>query len=174
MLGGFTAGRSEETSANRGFLPSENDHGILGEVFTDPNAAINSRGRPFTERGYTTKLAGTYQYSPKVRFGLAARYQDGQHFARLVIVPGLNQGTEAIRAFVNGKTRFTYTLTVDVRAQKDFLVPGGRKLTAVLDIYNILNTRMEIEEFAATGPLSRKTSAVQPPRSIHVGFKMAF
>jgi hypothetical protein len=170
---GVTAGRSEMTSANRGFLASENDHGLIGEVFANPNAWTNARGRPFTERGYTIKLASTYRYSDKVRYAVAARYQDGQHFARLLIVPGLNQGVEAIRAFVNGKTRFTYTLTVDGRMQKDFTV-DGRRLTAVIDIYNILNTRTEIEEFAVTGPLSREISAVQPPRSVRLGLRLAF
>ncbi|HVH25449.1 MAG TPA: hypothetical protein VM818_01775 [Vicinamibacterales bacterium] len=173
LMAGATAGRSEETSANRGFLASENDHGLIGEVFTDPNAATNARGRPFTERGYTIKTAGTYRFTDKVRLGVAARYQDGQHFARLVIVPDLNQGPEAIRAFVNGKTRFTYTLTLDARLQKAFDV-RGRRLTAVFDVFNALNTGKEIEEFAVTGPLSRTVSAVQPPRSIHVGFKFAF
>ena len=174
LIAGFTAGRSEETSANRGFQVNENDHGLVGEVFTDPNAAVNARGRPFTERGYTFKMAGTYRLSNSARFGLSARYQDGQHFARLVIVPGLNQGVEAIRAFVNGKTRFTYTLTVDARLQKDFAIPGGSRLTGVIDAYNVLNTRTEIEEFSVTGPLSRTISAVQPPRSIHLGVRLTF
>lgn len=173
LLAGATAGRSEETSANRGFLANENDHGIIGEVFTNPNAATNARGRPFTERGYTIKTAGTYRFTEKVRLGVTARYQDGQHFARLVIVPDLNQGPEAIRAFVNGKTRFTYTLTVDARLQKAFDL-RGRRLTLVVDTYNLLNTGTEIEEFAVTGPLSRTISAVQPPRSIHLGLRMEF
>ena len=174
LFGGLTAGRSEETSANRGFLASENDHGLIGEVFTNPNAETNARGRPFTERGYTIKTAGTYRFTDKVRLGVAARYQDGQHFARLLVVNGLNQGTEAIRAFVNGKTRFTYTLTVDARLQKTFTLPRGRGATLVADVYNLLNTRTEIEEFAVTGPLSRTISAVQPPRSVHLGVKYTF
>ncbi|HEY3044478.1 MAG TPA: hypothetical protein VGJ39_10655 [Vicinamibacterales bacterium] len=171
LIAGGTAGRSEATSPNRGFLVTENDQGLVGDVFTDPNAATNARGRPFTERGYTIKTAGIYHFPHEVRLGVAARYQDGQHFARLVIVPGLNQGVEAIRASVNGKTRFTYTLTVDARLQKDFTL-RGRRFTGVIDAYNLLNTRTEIEEFSVTGPLSRSISAVQPPRSLHIGFKL--
>jgi hypothetical protein len=142
-------------------------------VFTDPNAATNARGRPFTERGYTIKTAGVYRFSDTVRLGISARYQDGQHFARLVIVPELNQGVEAIRAFVNGKTRFTYTMTIDARLQKAFTV-GGHRVTGVLDVYNAFNTRTEIEESPVTGPLSRSITAVQPPRSVHLGIKLAF
>jgi hypothetical protein len=173
VIAGATAGRSEVTSANRGFRASENDHGLIGEVFTNPNAATNARGRPFTERGYTIKTAGVYRFSDSLRLGISARYQDGQHFARLVIVPALNQGGEAIRAFVNGKTRFTYTMTIDARLQKAFTV-GDQRLTAVLDVYNAFNTRTEIEESPVTGPQSRSISAVQPPRSIHLGIKLGF
>jgi hypothetical protein len=174
LIAGGTAGRSEGTSANRGFQATENDHGLVGEVLTDPNAAINARGRPFTERGYTIKTAGIYHFPRDVRLGVAARYQDGQHFARLIIVPGLNQGVEAIRTSVNGKTRFTYTVTVDARLQKDFTLGGRRRFTGVIDAYNLLNTGTEIEEFSVTGPLSRVTSAVQPPRSLHIGVKLPF
>ena len=62
-------------------------------------------------------------------------------------MPDLNQGAEAIRAFVNGKTRFTYTMTVDARLQKEFRIRGAR-LAGVLDGYNVFNTGTEIEEFA--------------------------
>jgi hypothetical protein len=44
----------------------------------------------------------------------------------------------------------------------------------VIDAYNLLNTRTEIEEFSVTGPLSRTISAVQPPRSLHIGLKLPF
>ena len=39
MLIGATAHRSSGTGGNRGFRPDENDQGVLGEVFSDPNAA---------------------------------------------------------------------------------------------------------------------------------------
>src|SRR5437773_2618214 len=85
--GRATAGRSEALSANVGFSPLENDHGVLGEVFLDPNARTFAQGRVFTERGYTIKTAGVFRLPWDLKLGYAARYQDGQHFARLVIVP---------------------------------------------------------------------------------------
>ena len=103
----------------------------------------------------------------------SARYQDGQHFARLVIMPGLNQGAEAVRAFRNGRTRFTYSMTVDARLQKAFRA-RGRRVTGILDAYNIFNQALEIEEFSVTGAMSRLTSAVQPPRVIQLGLRLAF
>ena len=90
-----------------------------------------------------------------------------------MIVPNLNQGPEAIRAFRNGRTRFTYTLTIDLRLQKQFTI-GGCRLTGLVDAFNLLNKAKEVEEFPVTGPLSRLTAAVQPPRAIHVGARFAF
>ena len=173
MLLGITTGRSEALSANRGFGPLENDTALLGEVFINPNAATFAKGRVFTERGYTIKLASTFQMGHDVDVGLIARYQDGQHFARLVIMEGLNQGAEAVRAFPNGKTRFTFSGTLDARLQKAFRA-GGRRVTVVADAYNLLNLAYEVEEFSVTGATSRLTSAVQPPRVVQVGLKLSF
>jgi hypothetical protein len=173
LMAGATAGRSEAISANIGFTPLENDAGVLGDVFIDPNSRTFAQGRVFSERGYTIKTAGVFTLPWDLKLGFAARYSDGQHFARLVIVQGLNQGAEAVRAFRNGATRFTFTGTLDGRLQKAFVV-SGHQLAVLLDAYNVLNLAYEIEEFDVTGPTSRLTSAIQPPRTLHVGFRFTF
>jgi len=173
FLMGITAGRSEALSANRGFGPLENDGAVLGEVYTNPNARDHAQGRVFTERGYTIKLAATYRFAHELDGGVTARYQDGQHFARLVIMEGLNQGPEAVRAFRNGRTRFTFSMTMDARLQKRFKV-GRHTITAVLDGYNFLNQALEVEEFSVSGATSRLKAAVQPPRVFQVGLRIPF
>jgi len=173
FIAGVTAGRSEGLSANRGFGAIENDAAVLGEVYINPNARGHAQGRVFTERGYTIKTAMSYQFPHDTTFGLIGRYQDGQHFARLVLLPGLNQGIEAVRAFRNGRTRFTFSMTVDARLQKSFGV-GSHRLTAILDAYNLFNQALEVEEFSVTGATSRLTSAVQPPRVIQLGIRIPF
>ncbi|MEP7306884.1 MAG: TonB-dependent receptor [Acidobacteriota bacterium] len=173
LMAGATAGRSEAISANIGFTPLENDAGVLGDVFIDPNSRTFAQGRVFSERGYTIKTAGVFTLPWDVKLGYAARYSDGQHFARLVVVQGLNQGPEAVRAFRNGATRFTFTGTLDGRLQKAFAV-SGHQLAVFLDAYNVLNLAYEIEEFDVTGPTSRLTSAIQPPRTVHLGVRLTF
>ena len=168
-----TASRSEAIAGNRGFLSSENDEGVLGDAFIDPNSRTFAQGRTFTERGYTLLSAGTFHFDHDVRLGVTARYQDGQHFARLVVDPTLTQGPEAIRAFRNGKTRFTYTMTVDARLQKGFVV-NGFAFAAILDAYNLFNQHTEIEESQFDDRLSRTTTAIQPPRAIHAGIRLTF
>jgi hypothetical protein len=168
-----TAGRSNGFAANRGFRAIENDQGSVGELFANPNALTHAHGRLFTERGYTTKMSGTYAFGHDIRLGMIARYQDGQMFSRMVIFPSLNQGPEAIDAFANGLTRFTYLLTVDARLQKRVTV-GNRRVDLVADVFNLLNTANEVEENSVAGPDFRRTTAVQPPRTVHLGVRLTF
>ena len=173
LLVGGTAGRSGGWASNRGFHYNENDIAVLGEVFADPNANTFAKARVFTERGYTLHASGAYHFGRDIRLGVAARYQDGQHFARMVVAPDLNQGAELVRAFGNGETRFTFTGTVDARLQKGFVRPGFR-VDAILDAFNLLNLVYEVEEVTVSGPTSRQTSAIQPPRAIHLGVRVSF
>ena len=173
LLVGATAGRSGGWASNRGFRYNENDIAVLGEVFADPNANTFAKARVFTERGYTLHASGVYQFARDIRLGVAARYQDGQHFARMVVAPDLNQGADLVRAFGNGETRFTFTGTVDARLQKGFVRPGYR-IDALLDVFNLFNLAYEVEEVTVSGPTSRQTSAIQPPRSLHVGVRVSF
>jgi hypothetical protein len=170
---GLTAGRYEGIAANRGFGPLENDNGLVGEAYVNPNALAHAQGRTFTERGYTIKTAATYSFGHDISLGLIGRYQDGQHFARLVIDPNLNQGPEAVRAFRNGRTRFTFEMTVDARLRKGFTM-GGHRADVVLEAYNLFNQYLEVEEITVSGPTSRAKSASQPPRAVYVGIRIPF
>src|SRR5262245_27571699 len=173
LLLGATAGRSEGIAANRGFGPLENDTSVFGEAYVNPNALDHAQGRVFTERGYTLKLGATHQFDRDLMVGINARYQDGQHFARMVILRGLNQGAEAVRAFRNGRTRFSFTSTLDVRLQKGFMIRGQR-IIGILEAYNLLNEYFEYEEDTVSGPTSRQRTAVQPPFAMHIGVRIPF
>ena len=170
---GATAHKSEGIGGNRGYLINENDQGVIGEVFSDANAQTNSRGRVFFERGYVVKWSAMYQLPYGIRGGSVARYQDGQHFSRVVIAHGLNQGIEFVPALPRGLTRFTYTFTLDTRLEKQLPV-GSRRAWLILDVFNLLNTNNEIEEDEVTGPNFRQPTAVQPPRTVRLGVRITF
>jgi len=173
LVFGATAGIAEGEASSRGFGPIENDHALIGERFTTPNAEVYARGRLFQDRAYTIKLAGVYRLADDLRLGVVARYQDGQPFARVVVVPGLGQGADFVRAFSNGESRFTFTATLDARLQKRFAALGGR-LDAIADVYNLLNSSFDVEERAAAAPDDRTFTAVQPPRAFHLGLRVTF
>jgi hypothetical protein len=168
-----TASRATGPAANRGYMAVENDQTLTGEVLVDPNASTYARGRLFNDRAYTIKVISTVRVGGGVRLGAIARYQDGQPFSRLVIVNGLNQGTEAIRAFSNGLSRFTYRATVDARLQKAIAIGNGH-LDLIADAYNLFKLSTEVEEYVVTGPRYREITAIQPPRSFHLGARITF
>jgi hypothetical protein len=192
LFAGATASRTEVRGANRGFRVTENDQGVLGELFDDPNAGTYSLGRGFFDRAFTIKVATVWRAPHGFRVGLVARYQDGQPFGRLVVVPDLAQGPEAIPATSRGQSfgraattdpegrpltadghRFTYTLTVDVRVEKGFSL-GSRRLALVAEVFNLLDTRNEVEENPVWGASFRDPTAVQPPRVVRVGARFDF
>ena len=170
---GATAHKSEGSGGNRGFRPDENDQGVLGEVFSEPNAGTFAAGRLFFERGYVVKWSAIYDLPYGLRGGTAARYQDGQHFTRVVIAPDVQQGVDFVPTLPRGKTRFTYVFTLDTRLEKQIWTRGSRA-SLILEVFNLLNTNNEVEEDEVTGPAFRASTAVQPPRSVRLGFRFTF
>jgi hypothetical protein len=189
---GATASRTEIRGGNRNFRVTENDQGMLGELLSDPNAYTYSLGRGFFDRAYTIKLAAAWRGPGDLRLGVVARYQDGQPFGRLVVVPDLAQGPEAIPATPRGQVfgrasttdpegrpltadgnRFTYTLTVDARVEKGISL-GAARLALVAEVFNLLNQRNEVEEDPVWGPSFRASTALQPPRALRLGARLDF
>jgi hypothetical protein len=168
-----TAYAAEGAASNRGFLDSENDQGVIGDASLDPNSATNARGRLFGDRAFTGKASTVYRFPWDVTVGAIARYQDGQPFARLVIVPDLGQGPDIVRATVNAGPRFTFTGTLDLRVRKSFTT-AGRHVSVFADVYNLLNLAEEVEERAVTGAGFRTPTAFQPPRAARIGARVAF
>jgi hypothetical protein len=170
---GASAYQTGAAGGNRGFRADENDQGVTGELFEHPNAASYARGRLFFDRAYVLKWATGYHAPGAIDVAVMARYQDGQPFSRLVVVPDLAQGPEAVPAYANGLTRFTFTATVDARLEKRFTL--GRHPAALrVELYNLTNLGLEVEEHPVTGPDFRRTTAVQPPRTVRLGFRVEF
>lgn len=173
LFGGATANASVGPASSVGFGPLENDQDLIGDLFVDPNANTFARGRLFTDRAFTVKLSGVLRLPSDIHLGVIARYQDGQPFSRIVVVPGLNQGAEAIRAFPDGESRFTFTETIDARLQKGFSV-GNDRLDLVVDVFNLLNMSNEVEEQTVFNSTFRAATAIQPPRTFHAGVRIVF
>lgn len=173
LLMGATAYRSEGRSGWRGLRSGENDQGVIGELYDDPNAGSYARGRLFFDRNYVVKIAAAYRAPFDLRVGAALRYQDGQPFARFVVVPELHQGPDIVQAVPEGRHRFAYTMTLDARVEKGFGIPGGR-LAALAEIFNALDSRQGVEESVVTAPVFRDRLPlyVQPPRVFRFGVRL--
>ena len=96
-------------------------------------------------------MSAVYRLPWDIRAGAIARYQDGQNFSRVLVFPTLAQGTEAVRAFAAGDSRFRFIAALDTRFSKGFTV-GGRRIEAILDGYNLTGQHYDVEERAAQAP----------------------
>ncbi|MEZ5284623.1 MAG: TonB-dependent receptor [Vicinamibacterales bacterium] len=171
---GGSAYRAEGIGASRGYRPDENDQGLLGEVFTTPNAATNARGRLFSDRAFVMKVLGAYTGPGPFRAAAVARYQDGQPFSRLVLAEGVGQGLDVVQAYPRGGQRFTFTATLDARAELRWPLGASRAVSVTLDVFNLLDMANEVEEDIVTGPAFRTITAVQPPRVVRLGVRVTF
>jgi hypothetical protein len=172
-LFGVTAYRTRMWSGHLGFNPLENEHGIIGDRLENPNAQPVVQGSYFFDRSYVSKLSASYRAPGDIRLAFSARYQDGQPFSRIVVAPDLAGGAEMIHAYRIGRTRFTYTLTLDVRVAKDFSIAGKRS-SLYLDVFNATRHLNEVEEDVLTTPSFRRSTAMQPPLAARVGFRISF
>jgi hypothetical protein len=162
-------------TTNPGNTYRENDEGVIGSLYDDPNTLINARGRVAFDRAYTGRIGINYLAPFGIRLGCVIKYYDGQPFARKIIIPDLNQGPFYIQANPRGLSRYEYNRTVDVRLEKIFPLSHG-KLRVILDGFNILNRNLATEENEWTSPEYplRYATEVQSPRVFRIGLSYEF
>jgi hypothetical protein len=162
-------------SANPGNSELENDDGVIGSLYADPNTLINAKGRLRFDRGFTVRLGFSFETFWGIRLGTVVKYYDGQPFARKIIIPGLPQGPFTIMAHARGVARYEYNRNVDVRLEKVFLLKGTR-LRLILDGFNIFNRSLATEENEWTGPdfPFRFATEIMSPRLFRLGLAFEF
>ena len=162
-------------STNPGNTHRENDDGVLGSLYDNPNTLINARGRVVFDRAYTGRIGVNYLAPFGIRLGCVVKYYDGQPFARKLIVPNLTQGPFYIDANPRGLSRYEYNRTVDIRIEKIFTLQSGI-LRVILDGFNIINRNLATEENEWTSPEYplRYATEIQSPRVFRVGLAYEF
>lgn len=153
----------------------ENDDGVAGALYDNPNSSIHAKGRLRFDRAYTARLGASIPVPHGFRLAALVKYYDGQPFARKIIVSGFNQGPFYVQAFSRGVARYEFNMTVDVRLEK-VLSLGKAKGRIFLDGYNIFNWALATEEDEWTGPefTLRYAAEVESPRAFRLGFSYEF
>jgi hypothetical protein len=165
--------------ANPGDAVYENDPGVLGALFLDPNTGIHAAGRSFVDRAYVGKVQGVYRLPWGLEMAGTANYMDGLPFARQILVTGLAQGpflaAATMRGSPQGGNRAEYVFNWNLRIAREFRLPFGT-LGAVADILNVTNAGKRIQESDASGPLFnlRLPVAIQAPRTVRLGLRYEF
>lgn len=176
----FTA---EETVApgNPGNAVFENDPGVVGTLFMDPNTTgstggtASAAGRIFADRAYVGKLQAGYRLPARwsgIELGSVVTYMDGLVFDRELLVTGFSQGPFMVPV---GGNRANYVADWNLRLLREFPLAFGR-IAAVADILNVTNNGSRIQENGITGPEFnlRLPTAIQEPRQIRLQLKYEF
>jgi hypothetical protein len=167
---------------NPGDAIYENDPGVVGALFLDPNTAIHASGRSFVDRAYVGKIQASYRLPAAFGgFELAsvADYTDGLVFARQLLVTGLPQGpflvATTVRGSPEGGNRAQYALNWNLRLARNFSFPFGN-IAASADILNVVNAGQSLQENDLSSPSFnlRLPVAIQPPRMLRLAFRYQF
>ena len=106
------------------------------------------------------------QFSPLVRA------QAGQPFGRTFIAT-MNYGSQRVLAEPLGTQTQDLVAIVDARVERIFTLPGrGHKLSAQLDVYNLLNANPQDFITWGSGSSYLRPSSVIPPRIARFGVKV--
>jgi hypothetical protein len=177
----FVAEKSYGPS-NPGNAVYENDPGVIGALFLDPNTAINAAGRSFVDRAYVGKIQAGYRLPSAlggIEVGSLAGYMDGLVFARQLLVSGLPQGPFVVattaRGSPGGGNRSQYVINWDLRLSRQIELAFG-KFSAAVDVFNVTNAGQRLQENDLTGPSFnlRLPVAIQPPRFARIEFRYEF
>ena len=160
----------------------ENDSGVIGALFLDPNTSINADNRSFMDRAFVGKLQAIYRLPDRfggIELAAAGNYIDGLVFARQLLVTGLPQGpfvvATTVRGSPEGGNRAQYVMNWNLRLRREFRLPFGR-LAADLDVMNIANAGASVQEVDWSGPTFnlRLPVAIQPPRFVRMEMRYEF
>ena len=167
---------------NPGNAVFENDPGVVGALFSDPNAQINSTGRAFTDRAFTGKIEALYRLPTRwggVQISTVADYTDGLAFARMLLVTGLPQGPFLVattpRGSPGGGNRAQHVENWNLRLSREWPLAFGR-IAAAADLLNVTNADLAIQQADLTGPTfnSRLPIAIEPPRFMRFEVRYRF
>jgi len=160
----------------------ENDPGVVGALFSDPNANINATGRAFADRAFTGKIEALYRLPTRwggIQVSSVVDYTDGLAFARMLLVTGLPQGPFLVattpRGSPGGGNRAQHVQNWNLRLSREWPLPAGR-VSAAADLLNVTNENLAIQQTDLTGPTFnlRLPIAIEPPRFVRFEIRYRF
>jgi len=164
--------------ANPGNNVWENDPGVVGSLYQDPNTLVNASGRSFFDRAYVGKFLASWRAPRRLggfEAGSVVTYLDGLAFGRRLLVKGLAQGPLLVSATVRGSQggghRTQYYLSWDLRLSRRI-----GPLLVHADGFNVLNRASRLREDDLSGPFfsRRLPLAIQPARFLRLGVAYSF
>lgn len=160
---------------NPGDTAFENDPGVIGALFADPNTLINAARRSFMDRAVVAKIRATYRLPMAwggIQLAGIGDWVGGAPFARQLLVAGLTQGPFLVTTdLYRGPVVFNSNL----RVLREFRLPFGR-LAPSVDILNATNAGQKLQENDFSGPSFnlRLPVAIQEARAVRLQLRYEF
>ncbi|MBZ5676798.1 MAG: hypothetical protein LAP61_21360 [Acidobacteriia bacterium] len=159
----------------------ENDSGVVGSLYADPNTMINASGSSAMDRRFAGKMWISFS-TPRSFGGLeimnTAVFLGGYPYARRLLVTGLAQGPFMVDATPRGASRtepvYDWNLKVSRAFEMHFLRTGTLRISA--EVFNTLNLGARLRVADLTGPqfLQNLPLEMQPPRFARGGLSWDF
>ena len=148
-----------------------------GTFGDDPNELINAYGVLGLDRDFMWKLQGSYQLPWDIVASTNWILEAGRPYARKLSVTGLSQG--AVTIFLeprDGSIRMDTQNYINLRAEKRFQLAGTRRVTAMVDVVNMLNsdTMLSVTSELVTSPNFGVAASRFDPRRAMIGFRFEF
>jgi hypothetical protein len=156
----------------------ENDSGVVGSLYADPNTMLFASGRPALDRGFAAKAWVSFSTGRLLgKFDVinTAVVTGGYAYARRLLVSGLAQGPFMVDATPRGGPQGDRTDAVydwNLRISRTFR--GRLRISA--EVFNLLNLGASLRVADLTGPqfLQNLPLEVQPPRFMRGGISWEF
>jgi hypothetical protein len=135
-----------------------------------PNDLINAgAGGAHEFTTWTAKVHGTYAVPWDLHISPVLRHQSGQPFGRTFTTSQLRYATLTVLAEPVGSQRLDNISLLDVRVEKRVRLRGSSRLTAFLDVFNVLNANPEQNVVWSSGSSYRRPLSIVSPRVAKVG-----
>jgi len=159
----------------------ENDSGVVGSLYADPNTLVNASGSPAMDRRFAGKVWVSFP-TPR-RFGRleimnTMVFIGGYPYARRLLVTGLAQGPFMVDATSRGTSRTdpVYDWNLKVSRSFEMHVLGTGTLRVSAEFFNLLNlaARMRVADLTGSQFLQNIPLEIQPPRFLRGGVSWEF
>jgi hypothetical protein len=122
---------------------------------------------------WSARFWATYDGPWGIRVAPFLRHQSGQPFGRTLSTT-LNYGTIHVLTEPIGTRRQDHITLFDLQVEKDFLIRSSTRLTAYVDVFNMLNANPEQQISWLTGRSFLRPLSIVPPRIARVGIRLGW
>jgi hypothetical protein len=120
------------------------------------------------------KLLGRYEFPWQLAAAASFKYQSGYNYARTISVPLPGAGAEVIHAEPINSNRAPNVPILDVRLEKAIKLGGQRRITAMMDVFNVTNANTITNFRVTTGATYNQVIGILDPRMFRFGARLSF